>query len=85
MQHSRGRISNAFVSDIRRRYKYFFIGIIFSDCYPTYPCEMSDDVRFRRRILGSNPVVPRSSEAQVKLDLVTQPLVVMPGENTQPL
>ena len=43
--------SNAFVLDIRRRYKYFFIGILFSDFYLTHPCEMSDDVVFWVQIL----------------------------------
>ena len=43
--------SDAFVSDIRRRYKSFFISILFSDCCPTHPCEMSNDIRFRVQIL----------------------------------
>ena len=47
--------SDTFVSDIRQRYKSFFIGIVFGDCYPTHPCEMLDDVgsdiRFRVQIL----------------------------------
>ena len=38
--------SDDFVSDIRRRYKSFFIGILFNDCCPTHPYEMSDDVGF---------------------------------------
>ena len=33
------------VSDIRRHYKTFMI-ILFNDCCPTHPYEMSDDVRF---------------------------------------
>ena len=62
-----GQKFDAFMSDIRRRYKYFVIDILLSDCCPTHPFEMSDDVGFWCRNSGSNLVVTKLKTCELKL------------------